>query len=147
MPPAGMRNSVAGRRLIESIRSVVRWSVGSKLRNESTSSPNSSIRTGSAEPGGKTSTIPAPPGELAPAGHFDDRLVAETEQRPEESVPARCRSARHEAAGQLGQVGRAKVCCRSAWTLATRTRALPLRQAASAATRAAVSSGTSSLRS
>jgi hypothetical protein len=49
-----------------------------------------------------------------------------------------------------GRVGRSSgpiVAWRSAWTLATRTRAEPDRHAASAATRAAVSSGTSSLRS
>ena len=144
-PPAGMRNSVAGRSSIESIRSVVRWSVGSKLRSESTSSPNSSIRTGRAEPGGKTSTIP-PRRANSPRPATDDRLVAQTEQLEQESIEDEP-IAGHEAAGLRGQIGRLRVCWRSAWTLATITRAFPLRQAASAATRAAVSSGTSSLRS
>src|SRR3954464_11422202 len=49
--------------------------------------------------------------------------------------------------GSAGRSSGAIVCWSSAWTLATRIRAVPLRQAASAATRAAVSSATSSLRS
>ncbi len=66
---------------------------------------------------------------------------------------AGARRARSASAGRRrpgsGRAGRPapSVAWRSAWTLATRTRARPVRHAASAATRAAVSSGTSSLRS
>ena len=57
-PPAGSRNSVAGRRATSRTGSTLRWSVGSKARRESISSPNSSIRTGRGADGGKTSTMP-----------------------------------------------------------------------------------------
>ncbi len=57
-PPAGRRNSVAGRSTTSRTASTLRWSVGSKARMESISSPNSSIRTGRGADGGKTSTMP-----------------------------------------------------------------------------------------
>ena len=90
---------------------------------------------------------PAASGELATAGDLEDRDVAKVEEVAKQRVlvdptaPAQ-RRADHRA-GPSGAI----VCCRSAWTLATRTRARPPRHAASAATRAAVSSATSSLRS
>ena len=57
-PPAGRRNSVAGRSTADSIVPTVRWSVGSNERSESISSPKNSIRIGRVIDGGKTSTIP-----------------------------------------------------------------------------------------
>ena len=54
----GSRNSDAGSRTAGSMRATVRWSVGSKARSESISSPKNSIRIGSGSDGGKTSTIP-----------------------------------------------------------------------------------------
>ena len=57
-PPAGSRNSVAGRRATSRTAPTLRWSVGSKARRESISSPNSSIRTGRGADGGNTSTMP-----------------------------------------------------------------------------------------
>ncbi len=57
-PPDGSRNSVAGRSVISWTGPTLRWSVGSNERSESTSSPNSSIRTGSSADGGNTSTMP-----------------------------------------------------------------------------------------
>ena len=57
-PPAGSRNSEAGRSSARSMVPTVRWSVGSKERSESISSPKNSIRIGSGRDGGKTSTMP-----------------------------------------------------------------------------------------
>ena len=90
---------------------------------------------------------PAAARRFAATGDLGDRHVAEVEQLAQQGVlvdPRRRAAAR--AARRAGRPG-AIVCWRSAWTLATRTRARPLRQAASAATRAAVSSAISSLRS
>ncbi len=90
---------------------------------------------------------PAAPGELA------------RDRRPRASAGSRGRAARGGArrarsaprprgpAARPGDRSGSSVRWRSAWTLATRIRARPVRHAASAATRAAVSSATSSLRS
>ena len=55
---AAARNSDAGRSTTSSSAPTVRWSVGSKARSESISSPKNSTRTGSGADGGKTSTMP-----------------------------------------------------------------------------------------
>ena len=57
-PPAGRRNSVAGSSASSLTVPTLRWSVGSKARRESISSPKNSIRTGSDADGGNTSTMP-----------------------------------------------------------------------------------------
>ncbi len=58
IPAAGTRNSLAGRSSMASTGRTVRWSVGSKSRISSISSPKSSIRAGRSAPAGKTSTRP-----------------------------------------------------------------------------------------
>ena len=88
----------------------------------------------------------APARELAAAGDLEDGGVAALEELREERVqPTRepVRSVR----GSAGRSDGASVAWSSAWTDATSTRAWPGRHDASAATRAAVSSGTSSERS
>ena len=85
--------------------------------------------------------------ELAAAGDLGRRARSRT---PGGRAAARSGRIRAPTASRRGSAGRSSgaiVCWTRAWTLATRTRAVPLRQAASAATRAAVSSATSSLRS
>ena len=57
-PVDGSRNSDAGSSTALSMRATVRWSVGSKARSESISSPNDSTRMGRSSDGGKMSTIP-----------------------------------------------------------------------------------------
>ena len=89
---------------------------------------------------------PAAPGELAATGDLGHRHVAEVEQLAQQRLLVD-RDPRRSSRGLAGRSPGAIVCCSRAWTLATRTRARPLRQAASAATRAAVSSAISSLRS
>ena len=57
--PAGRHQELARREELDlSTARIVRWSVGSKTRISSTSSPKSSIRTGRSAPAGKTSTRP-----------------------------------------------------------------------------------------
>ena len=53
---AGTRSRAGGR--ARATAPTLRWSVGSKARRESISSPNNSIRTGSGADGGNTSTMP-----------------------------------------------------------------------------------------
>ena len=57
-----------------------RWSVGSKARSESISSPKNSIRTGSAADGGKTSTMPPRRANSPRPATSEDGRVAEIEQ-------------------------------------------------------------------
>ena len=90
---------------------------------------------------------PAATRELAAAGDLGDRHVAEVEQLVEQARPGGSATPGRSSRGAAGRSAGSIVCWSRAWTLATRTRARPLRQAASAATRAAVSSATSSLRS
>ena len=119
-PPAGSRNSEAGRSTADSIAPTVRWSVGSNERSESISSPKNSIRIGSGSDGGKTSTMPPRRAEFAAPGDLDDRHVAEVEQLAQQRVLVDPRAepelARRGRAGRPGSI----VCWRSAWTLATR---------------------------
>ena len=145
-PPAGRRNSDAGSRTALWIAVVVRWSVGSNERNESISSPKNSIRIGSAIDGGKTSTIPPRRADSPrPATSLTGTYPRSNSSRSSASWWSRdptrsSRGARGRSAGSI-------VCWRSDWTPATRIRARPFCHAASAATRAAVSSAISSLRS
>ena len=145
-PPAGRRNSDAGSRTALWIAVVVRWSVGSNERNESISSPKNSIRIGRAIDGGKTSTIPPRRADSPrPATSLTGTYPRSNSSRSSASWWSRdptrsSRGARGRSAGSI-------VCWRSDWTPATRIRARPFCHAASAATRAAVSSAISSLRS
>ncbi len=72
---------------------------------------------------------PAAPGELAPAGDLDHRLVAEAEQFEQEPVEDRGGRPASSGVAASGRSAGAMVRWSSAWTLATRTRAPPLRQA------------------
>ena len=120
-PAAGTPTPAAGPRA--SIVPTVRWSVGSKARSESISSPKNSIRIGQRQRRREDVDDAAPPRELAAAGDLDDRHVAELEQLAQERVLVRSGArAGARAARRAGRPG-AIVCWRSAWTLATRTRA------------------------
>ena len=137
---------MAGRRTARSTAPTVRWSVGSNARSESISSPKNSIRIGSDERRREDIDDPAPTRGFATPGDLADRDVAEVEQFVR-SASWRRRIPTASSRGAAGRSSGSIVCWRSAWTLATRTRARPLRHAARAATRAAVSSAMSSLRS
>ena len=145
-PPAGTRNSLAGRSSTSSTARIVRWSVGSKTRISSTSSPNSSIRTGRSAPAGKTSTRP-PRRAISPRPATSTTGSCPSWRSSARRSAWRTRSPRRRTRGRSGRSSGGRVGWRSAWTDATRTRARPLRQRASVATRAADSSRMSSLRS
>ena len=145
-PPGGSRNSLAGSSTASSTGPIVRWSVGSNARSESISSPKNSSRIGSGRDGGKTSTMPPRRANSPlPATSRTGTYPRSSSSRRSASWLTRApsRTLRTSAGRSSGAI----VCWRRAWTLATRIRARPLRHAASDATRAAVSSATSSLRS
>jgi hypothetical protein len=112
----------------------------------SISSPKNSILIGSGIDGGKTSTIP-PRRADSPRPATSVTGTYPRSNNSWSSVSWLMRTPGRSSRGAAGRSAGSMVCWRSAWTLATRTRARPLRHAASAATRAAVSSGMSSLRS
>jgi hypothetical protein len=145
-PSWGSRNSVAGSRTARSISPIVRWSVGSKERSESISSPKNSMRIGSAIEGGNTSTIPPRRADSPrPATSSTGTYPSANSSRSSDSWWRRM--PRRSSRGSAGKSAGSIVCWRRDWTPATRTRARPLRQVASDATRAAVSSAMSSPRS
>ena len=88
-------------------------------------------------------------GELAAATDLRHRLVAEVDERVQHAVLRQALARRGGRPAASGSASGASVRWNSAWTLATRTRAgrRSVAQAASAATRAALSSRTSSERS
>ena len=128
-PPAGRRNSDAGSRIDLVDPPDRRWSVGSKRRRDSTSSPNSSIRIGQVRRRREDVDEAAAARELALAGDLEDRARSRGRgaRRARRSWPTRLPG--REPRGSAGRSSGGSVCWRSAWTLATRTRARPLRQA------------------
>ncbi len=85
--------------------------------------------------------------EFATAGYLQHRVVAEGEQLVEQLLPMNAGADTQASAARRAPLPGRACAARAPATLATMTRARPDRQAASAATRAAVSSRTSSLRS
>ena len=146
-PPGGSRNSVAGRSVSVLTVSTERWSVGSKAREavdlvaEELDPDRERRRTAGTRRrcrrGARTRPGPRPRGRA--------RSRARTARRG--ARPCRSASRTSASGARAGRSSGPRVAWSSAWTLATRTLAAPPRHAASAATRAAVSSGTSSLRS
>ncbi len=104
------------------------------------------MRTGSGADGGNTSTMPprranSPRPATSSTGVYPrSKSSARSGSSPMRVPGRRVRSVAGRSSGE-------RVAWSSAWTLATSTLAEPSRHAASAATRAAVSSGTSSERS
>ncbi len=158
----GNRNSPAGSTTAWATAPVERWSAGSNARRESISSPKNSARTGSDWPGGNRSTMPP---RLANSPRPPTSVTA-SYPRSISSRSSRSwgrRAPRRRTSGAAGKASDGRVRWSRAWGLVTRMRAgarcsaappsvappsaAPVRHAAIAATRAAVSSRTSSPRS
>ena len=108
-PPAGSRNSLAGSSATWPTVPIARWSVGSKARSESISSPKNSMRTGSGCRRREHVDDTAAPRELAAAGDLEAPArsrgrTARAGARPGGAAAPRC-SDRGSAGQVVGREG------------------------------------------